>query len=57
MEMAYGDQRKISELCVRLTETQESAATHIDKNSRLIADPEKIAGRRTISVDPRSNRT
>ena len=44
MKMAYGDQRQIAKLCLGLAKAKEGPAAYVDKNPRLAADPEEVAG-------------
>jgi hypothetical protein len=57
MKMAYGDQRQVAEFCLGLAKAKEGAAANVDEYPRLSVDPEEVAGRRAIRVDPGSTRT
>ena len=44
MKMTYGDQRQVAKFCLGLAKAKEGPAAHVDKNPRLSADPEEVAG-------------
>ena len=54
MEMADGHHREVAQLGLGLPEPKKGTAAHVDQNSGVIFDPQKVAGGSAIRLDPRS---
>ena len=56
MQMAHENHGEIGKLRLHLTEADVCAPARIDKNFRLITDPEQIAGICTVPDETRCTR-